>query len=67
MKCYICNRTLSSDEVKHTPKHGRGDFAPCGTCESIISEVFEPLDEEQLDYSFLTEDLSLDYQDDSGI
>lgn len=49
MKCYICNAQLSSDEIKHTPAYGRGNFAPCGKCTEIIENVFEPDSEEEID------------------
>ena len=55
MKCYICNGTLASDEIKHTPEHGHGDFGPCGTCNQIIDEVFEHPSEEEVDRQLLVE------------
>ncbi len=58
MKCHICDRQLSPDEIKLTTKYERGKFAPCGTCLSIIEEVFEPLSEEELDLLIDTENFS---------
>ena len=49
MRCHICDKPLASDEIKHTPAYGRGNFGPCGTCSEIIENVFEPLDEEEID------------------
>jgi hypothetical protein len=40
MKCYICDKTLTQDEIKLTPEYGRGGLAPCGTCQQEIDEVF---------------------------
>lgn len=40
---------MDNDSIKHTPEYGRGGFAPCGKCQEIIAEVFEPLDEEEID------------------
>lgn len=48
MNCYICDSRLGSDDIKYTPKYGRGNFAPCGYCQGIIAEVFEPLPEDEL-------------------
>lgn len=50
MKCYICDRTLAQDEIKYSPKYGHGNFDPCGHCLGIIDEVFEPLDEDEIDW-----------------
>ncbi len=49
MKCYICDAQLGKDEIKMRPKYGHGGFEPCGHCLSIIEEVFEPLNEEEID------------------
>lgn len=62
MKCYVCDRTLENDEIKHEPEYERGGFAPCGTCLAIIDEVFEPLPEEDIDrqlaFEFYYEELA---------
>lgn len=66
MKCYICDKTLGNDEIKHDPKYGHGNYDPCGSCMEIIGEVFEPLTEEDVDaqiayemyYADVTEDTS---------
>jgi len=55
LRCFICDNTLTNDEVKHTPEHGHGDFAPCGTCQSIIDELFEPPSEEEIDRQLVLE------------
>ncbi len=55
MKCYICNATLANDEIKHNPKYGHGDFDPCGTCLGVIGEIFEPVDENEMNYIILNE------------
>ncbi len=49
MKCYLCDRTLENDEIKHEPEYERGGFSPCGSCLAIIDEIFEPLDEDEID------------------
>ena len=53
MKCFICDATLSKDEVRYNRDHQ--EFDPCGTCLQAIAEVFEQKDEEQIDKE-LTED-----------
>lgn len=71
-KCYICDRDLASDEIKHTPEFGRGDFAPCGTCTEVIESLFEPPTEEEIDkqlvldlyYEGLIDENSSDVEDD---
>ena len=55
MHCHICDRPLAADEIKTTPKYGRGGFAPCGTCLEIIENVFEPLEETEIDYALSVE------------
>lgn len=55
MKCHICDRDLASDEIKHTPEHGRGNFAPCGTCQEVIDSLFEPPSEEEIDRQLVLE------------
>jgi hypothetical protein len=47
MKCHICDAPLSQDEIKLTPEYGKGNFAPCGNCQSIIDEVFAEGDEDE--------------------
>lgn len=49
MKCYICDSTMSSDEIKLKPKYGHGGIDPCGKCMEIINDIFEPMAEEDLD------------------
>lgn len=46
MRCHICNTILKEGEIKEDPRFG--DFSPCGKCQQIIDEVFEPLDEEEI-------------------
>ena len=46
MKCYICDATLSDQEVQWNADHEEWD--PCGTCLQIIEEVFEPLSEDEV-------------------
>jgi ferredoxin len=46
MKCFICDATLSDNEVQYNNYHE--DWDPCGTCLAVIDEVFEPLDEEDI-------------------
>jgi cytidine deaminase len=48
MKCYICDKQLADDEISFNSQHK--DFEPCGTCLEIIENVFEPLDEEQIEW-----------------
>lgn len=48
MKCHICDKTLSQDEIKLTPKFLKGGFAPCWTCQGVIDEVFEGGSEEEI-------------------
>lgn len=55
MHCHICDSQLPSDGIKHTPEYGRGGFAPCSHCEEIIGEIFEPLDEEEVDKEMAVE------------
>lgn len=47
MKCYICDKTLAQDEIKMTPEYKKGGFAPCGTCQQEIDEVFAEGDEDE--------------------
>lgn len=49
MKCYICDKTLGNDEIKHEPHYGHGGFAPCGTCLEIVGELFNDASEEEID------------------
>lgn len=60
MKCHICDRQLSPDEIKMTPAYGKGGFSPCGTCLTVIKEVFEPSSEEDLDRVFVDIDTLTD-------
>lgn len=46
MRCRICNTLLQENEIKWN--HDHEDWEPCGTCLAIIEEVFEPLDEEEI-------------------
>lgn len=47
MRCYICDKPLVADEVNWHSDHG--DWDPCGTCLSVIKEVFGPLSEDEID------------------
>lgn len=47
MKCDICDRILSPEEVSFNRDHDK--WEPCGTCLAIINEVFEHHDEEEID------------------
>lgn len=49
MKCYICDKQLAPDEIKHDPKYGHGGFDPCGSCMEVIDNIFEPPSEEEID------------------
>lgn len=55
MKCHICDADLSGDEIQWNNLHE--DWDPCGTCQQIIDEVFEPLREEDIDYLLTQEGL----------
>lgn len=47
MRCAICDKPLSPDEIQWHPLHN--DWDPCGTCQTVINEVFEdPLDEDEV-------------------
>ena len=46
MRCHICNSVLLENEVKEDPRFE--DFSPCGKCQQIIDEVFEPLPDNEL-------------------
>lgn len=48
MKCAICDSNLSNDEIKYDPKYGRGNFDPCGTCLTVIDDLFSDLTEEEI-------------------
>lgn len=61
MRCHICNASLGGSEVKFNKDHD--DWEPCGTCLSIIAEIFEdPLDEEEIDQA-LEEELESYYNE----
>ena len=47
MRCAICNKILSKEEVKFNNLHQ--DFDPCSVCLEIIQDVFEPLDDREID------------------
>lgn len=53
MRCNICDRELSPDEIKlHSKiKNRRGEkkWEPCGSCLEAIAEVFEADSEEEID------------------
>lgn len=55
MKCFICDKTLSGDEVQFDRDHQEWD--PCGTCLDVINNVFEPKSEEEIDWE-LAEEMS---------
>lgn len=57
---------MASDEIKYTPEFGRGDFAPCGTCQQIIDELFEPPSEEEIDRQLVLELFYEELQDESS-
>ena len=65
MRCYICNSTISSDDIKFKAKYGHGGIDPCGACMEKINEVFEPLSEEALD--FVLEDTDVELLSDEDI
>ena len=46
MKCRICDKTLSADEVQFSELHQ--DFEPCTPCLMAIAEVFKEGDEEEM-------------------
>jgi hypothetical protein len=48
MKCFICNKTLESEEIKQNRDHK--DFDPCRGCLEVIYHVFEdPVSEDDVD------------------
>ncbi len=47
MRCHICDASLNDNEIQWNPEHE--DWDPCGTCQAIIDEVFEPLDDEEIE------------------
>lgn len=57
MRCYLCDRVLSNDEIKHEPEYRRGGFSPCSHCLEVISEIFEPDSEEEIDQQLSLEGL----------
>lgn len=48
MRCFICDVEINGDEIQFNTLHK--DWDPCGNCQHIIDEVFEPLEEEDIDY-----------------
>lgn len=68
MKCYICDKTLSQDEIKYSPKYGKGNFDPCFECLSHIEETKDPETEEELDVVFASMgDVEPDVLDDDSM
>jgi hypothetical protein len=59
MKCHICDKTLTQEEIKLTPEYGKGGFAPCFECQSAIDEVFNDKSEEEINQELVVE-LGLD-------
>lgn len=45
-KCFICDKTLSAEEVQWSVLHN--DFEPCGTCLMAISEIFNDQSDEEI-------------------
>jgi hypothetical protein len=39
---------MSGDEIQWNALHG--DWDPCTTCQQAIEEVFEPLEEKEIDF-----------------
>ena len=58
MRCHICNSVLLEGEIKEDPRFK--DFSPCGKCQAIIDEVFEPLSEEEISTEIDNEEKLLD-------
>ena len=57
MKCAICDKTLTAEEIKFDRDHK--SWNPCFTCLNIVADVFsDPLDEDQIQYLL---DLEGDY------
>ena len=50
MRCHICDKTLSKEEISYNRDHE--DFDPCGVCLEVINSLFEPKDENELDKEF---------------
>jgi hypothetical protein len=51
MRCAICDKVLSSEEIKFNRDHN--DWDPCSHCLMVISEVFEEAgDEEVFEYIY---------------
>ena len=46
MKCAICDKTLSPDEVQWSQDHK--EWEPCGECLMAISEVFNDDSDEEI-------------------
>lgn len=60
MRCHICDQALSETEIKFN--RPCDEWEPCGTCLTVISEVFEDyvpedevieIEEENTDVDFL--------------
>jgi len=56
MRCYICDVTLSAEEVRFNKDHDK--FDPCSSCLAEINEVFGPLTDDEVD-----EQLALEFGD----
>lgn len=48
MRCYICDAELNDEEIQFNNLHQ--DWDPCGHCQQIIDEVFEPISEDEVDF-----------------
>ncbi len=57
---------MSNDEIKHDPKYGHGNYDPCGKCMTIIGEIFEPMDETEVDQAIAIEMFYEDILDGTG-
>lgn len=56
MRCHICDKLLSKDEIQYNPLHK--DWDPCGVCLDVIYNLFEPKNEEELDKEISEESLT---------
>lgn len=63
MKCHICDATLGETEVQWNNDHK--DWDPCGTCQAVIDDVFEPLSEDEVRHQIEVE-LEEEAPDDGG-
>lgn len=61
MRCHICDKILSKDEVNFNRDHQ--DFNPCGVCLKVINSLFEPKDEIEMDKEFSEESESYEIED----